>query len=44
MDGKNYPLKAGSTAYIPSDILHQVSQSGEEPFVFICIVPEVGDK
>ncbi|NBK20751.1 MAG: cupin domain-containing protein [Spirochaetia bacterium] len=44
MDGKDYPLKAGTTAYVPSEILHQLSQSGEEPFVFICIVPEIGDK
>ena len=44
MDGKDYPLKAGSTAYVPADILHQISNAGDENFVFICIVPEFGDK
>jgi len=44
MDGTDYPLKAGSVAYVPSDILHQVSNVGEQKFVFICIVPEFGDK
>ena len=44
MDGTDYPLKAGSVAYVPSDILHQVSNAGEQRFVFICIVPEYGDK
>ncbi|MDD3902307.1 MAG: cupin domain-containing protein [Sphaerochaeta sp.] len=44
MDGKDYPLTPGSVCYVPSDILHQVSNAGEDAFVFICIVPEFGDK
>lgn len=44
MDGTDYPLKPGSVAYVPNDILHQVSNAGEGQFVFICIVPEYGDK
>jgi quercetin dioxygenase-like cupin family protein len=44
MDGKDYPLKAGSTAYVPSGIEHQILNAGENNFVFLCIVPEFGDK
>lgn len=44
MDGKDYPLTAGSVAYVPDDVVHQVSNAGEGTFVFICIVPERGDQ
>jgi quercetin dioxygenase-like cupin family protein len=44
MDGKDYPLQAGSTAYVPSGIEHQILNAGENNFVFLCIVPEFGDK
>ncbi|MDT4763036.1 cupin domain-containing protein [Sphaerochaeta sp. PS] len=44
LDGKDYPLTAGSTAYVPAEALHQILNAGEEPFVFLCIVPEFGDK
>lgn len=44
MDGKDYPLVPGSVAYIPDDIDHQISNAGEQKFVFICIVPERGDR
>jgi len=45
MDGKNYPLTAGSVAYVPENIDHQVSNAGtdSEKFVFICIVPKRGE-
>ncbi len=44
MDGKDYPLTAGSVAYVPDDVVHQVSNAGDGKFVFICIVPERGDQ
>jgi quercetin dioxygenase-like cupin family protein len=44
MDGKDYPLTAGSVAYVPDDVVHQVSNAGDGTFVFICIVPERGDQ
>jgi len=44
LDGKEYPVEKGSTAYVPGDALHQFMNRGEEEFVFICIVPEEGDK
>ncbi len=44
LDGKHYPVQAGSVAYIPGDAEHQFENSGTEDFVLICIVPEEGDK
>lgn len=44
MDGKDYPLHPHTTAYVPQDIIHQISNAGEGNFVFICIVPEYGDR
>lgn len=43
MDGSDYPLIPGSVAYVPADIEHQVSNAGEQDFVFICIVPKIGE-
>lgn len=44
LEGKEYPVEKGSTAYVPSNALHQFKNSGNEDFVFICIVPEEGDR
>jgi len=44
IDGVNYELEAGSFAYVPSGKIHQFINQGEEPFEFICIVPEEGHK
>jgi len=42
IDGEDYPLEAGSFAYVPSGKLHQFSNQGEDTFEFMCIVPEEG--
>lgn len=44
LDGEDHELRAGSFAYVPSNKLHQFRSAGDEPFKFICIVPEEGDK
>jgi len=44
LEGEEYPVEKGSTAYVPGNALHQFANRGEEDFVFICIVPEEGDK
>ncbi len=44
LDGQDYELEAGSFAYVPGGKLHQFTNLSEEKFVFICIVPEEGDK
>ena len=44
LDGKERALEAGSVAYVPDSIDHQFLNKGSEDLVFICIVPEEGDK
>lgn len=44
MDGKDHPLEEGSVAYVPSGVEHQFTGEGDTDLVFICIVPEEGDK
>ena len=43
LDGKDYPLSAGSTAFVPPDLEHNLKNEGEDTFSFICIVPREGD-
>lgn len=44
LDGKDHGVRQGSYAYIPGEALHQFTNTGNEPFVFICIVPTEGDQ
>ena len=44
LDGKDYEVSEGSYAYVPGGIIHQFSNPGDEPFAFMCIIPEEGDK
>lgn len=45
MDGKEYPVEEGSVSYVPDNIEHQyINSSSNEEMLFICIVPEEGDK
>jgi len=44
LDGQDYSLTAGSFAYVPSDKIHQFTNTSNGRFAFICIVPEEGDK
>lgn len=43
LDGKDHPIRAGSTAFVPGGREHQLSQSGEGPMAFLCIVPKEGE-
>ncbi|MBO8129029.1 MAG: cupin domain-containing protein [Peptococcaceae bacterium] len=43
LDGKEYKVSPGFTAYIPGGVEHQFRNTGEQDFSFICIVPEEGD-
>ncbi len=43
LDGTDHAVREGSYAYIPGGALHQFSNTGSEPFIFICIVPPEGD-
>lgn len=44
LDGQDHQLEKGSFAFVPSDKLHQFTNTGNSRFTFICIVPEEGDK
>jgi quercetin dioxygenase-like cupin family protein len=44
MDGKNHDIEKGSIAYVPDNIIHQYTNTGEEPLILICIVPSIGEK
>lgn len=44
MNGVDYPVKAGSYAFVPNDTLHQFKNIGNQTFKFICIVPKEGHK
>ena len=44
IDGTDYPVLESSYAFIPADALHQFTNTGGKPFVFVCIVPEEGDQ
>lgn len=37
--GKWVSLKAGSVVFIPPNEEHQVKNIGEEPFIFVCLIP-----
>ncbi len=43
IDGKECQVRAGSTAYVDGGLEHQVLNTGDTSFVFICIVPREGD-
>lgn len=43
IDGVDHEVEEGSFAFVPGESTHQFLNRGEEPFVFICIVPEEGD-
>jgi quercetin dioxygenase-like cupin family protein len=44
VDGEDSPMGAGGYAFVPAGAEHQFRNDGAEPFAFMCIVPEEGDK
>lgn len=44
LEGTDHAIGIGAIAYVPSDKLHQFQNTGSEPLIFLCIVPEEGDK
>jgi len=44
LDGEDHDLESGSFAFVPGGKIHQFSNQGNEPFEFMCIVPEEGHK
>ena len=43
IDGERYDLGRDCWAHVPSGTKHFFKNTGNEPFVFICIVPKEGD-
>jgi quercetin dioxygenase-like cupin family protein len=37
-------LKAGDVVFIPEGVVHSYQNMGEEPFEFLCIIPNKEDK
>ena len=33
------PLSAGSVVFIPGNEEHQLKNTGEKPFIFVCVIP-----
>lgn len=42
IDGQDYPVKAGSYAFVENDKIHQYINKGPGMMKFICIVPKEG--
>ena len=38
-EGKTFPVGPGYVAYIPAGSLHQFVNTGNDPLVFVCVVP-----
>lgn len=38
-EGESHPVGQGHVAFIPPDALHQFINTGDEPLVFVCVVP-----
>ena len=43
-DGVEHPLQTGDYVYVHDDELHNLRNTGAEPFDFICIVPGRGEQ
>lgn len=44
LEDQEYQLEPGTIAYIPGGAEHQFLNTGTKALVFLCIVPEEGDK
>ena len=44
IDGKEYDVKQGDVVFIPAKVPHWYRNSGDEPFEFLCVVPNKEDK
>ena len=39
-----YDVRAGDTVFIPAGVPHSYESTGQEPFEFICVVPNLPDR
>ena len=43
IDGERYDLEKECWAHVPSGVKHFFKNTGDEPLVFLCLVPRKGD-
>ena len=41
---ETHHVKAGDVVFIPEGVIHSYQNTGEEPFEFLCIIPNKEDK
>ena len=41
---ETHHVKAGDVVFIPEGVIHSYENTGEEPFEFLCIIPNKEDK
>jgi quercetin dioxygenase-like cupin family protein len=44
IDGQTFEVKQGDVVFIPEGAVHFYGNTGEEPFEFLCIIPNKEDK
>lgn len=44
LDKEEFPVKRGDIVYIPPNELHQLSNTGDEPLGFLCVIPARREK
>jgi quercetin dioxygenase-like cupin family protein len=44
IDDETHQVKTGDVVFIPAGAIHSYDNTGEEPFEFLCIIPNKEDK
>jgi quercetin dioxygenase-like cupin family protein len=44
VDGQTYQVKAGDVVFIPANVPHWYKTEGDQPFAFLCLIPNLPDK
>jgi quercetin dioxygenase-like cupin family protein len=44
IDGQDYTVKSGDVVFIPAGAPHYYQNTGDEPFEFLCIIPNQKDE
>ena len=44
IDKETYHVKADDVVFIPEGVIHSYQNTGDEPFEFLCIIPNKEDK
>jgi quercetin dioxygenase-like cupin family protein len=44
IDGETYQVKAGDVVFIPANVPHWYKTKGDQPFEFLCLIPNLPDE